>query len=173
MILDVGCGKQKISPDAVGIDVSADSAADVHWNLDHFPWPLDAGRFSEIHMSHVIEHLEDPLRAMAEIHRVSQNGARVRIVTPHFSSHNSYVDPTHKRHLAAQSFRYFTGEDFPTFTGAPCRFAIEDVHLTFGGNLILDNAGRFLARMSLPWYERHAAWIFPALDIHCTLRALK
>lgn len=47
------------------------------------------------------------------------------------------------------------------------------VEVTFGGNLLLDNMGRFLAGRSLPWYERHAAWVLPALDIRCHLRARK
>ncbi len=190
MVLDIGCGTRKIEPDAFGIDMSPDSAADSVWNLDQYPWPLEDNQFDRIHMSHVIEHLEDPLRAMAEVHRVARNGADVFITTPHFSSHNSYVDPTHRRHLAAGSFAYFTGKDFPSFTGprfstASSRaeaglraesvesFEIVKVELTFGGNFVLDNAGRLLARWSLPWYERHAAWIFPALDIRCQLRARK
>ena len=98
MTLDIGCGKRKIEPDSIGIDASADSAADKVWNLDRYPWPLDDGQFSRVHMSHVIEHLEDPMRAMAEVYRVAQDGADVFVITPHFSSHNSYVDPTHRRH---------------------------------------------------------------------------
>ena len=173
MVLDIGCGKRKIEPDAVGIDMSPDSAADKIWDLDRYPWPLEEGRFSRIHMSHVIEHLDDPMRAMAEVYRVSCDGADVFVTTPHFSSHNSYTDPAHKRHLAGRSFEYFTGDDFPNFAGAPFRFEIVSVKLTFGGNFFLDNAGKFLARRSLTWYERHAAWIFPALDIRCHLRARK
>lgn len=173
MILDIGCGKRKIEPDAIGIDVSPDSAADHIWNLDQYPWPLETGQFERIYMSHVIEHLEDPMRAMAECHRVACDRADVFIVTPHFSSHNSYTDPTHKRHLAAASFEYFTGNDFATFAGSAFHFDIVSVELTFGGNFVLDNVGRFLARRSLKWYERHAAWIFPALDIRCHLRARK
>jgi SAM-dependent methyltransferase len=173
MILDIGCGKRKIEPDAVGIDISPDSAADKIWDLDRYPWPLDGDSFDRVHMSHVIEHLDDPMRAMAEVWRVARHGAEVLVVTPHFSSHNSYTDPTHKRHLAARSFEYFTGGDFPTFAGAPFHFEIAAVELTFGGNILLDNAGRLLARLSLRWYERHAAWIFPALDIRCRMRAVK
>jgi hypothetical protein len=75
--------------------------------------------------------------------------------------------------MAARSFEYFTGEDFATFSGASFRFDIVTVELTFGGNLILDNAGRALARLSMNWYERHAAWIFPALDIRCHMSARK
>jgi SAM-dependent methyltransferase len=173
MTLDIGCGKRKAEPDALGIDMSADSAADTVWNLDEFPWPLEDDRFDRIHMSHIIEHLADPVRAMAEVHRVARDGADVFVTTPHFSSHNSYVDPTHKRHLAAASFEYFTGRDFPSFAGSAFRFDIIELKLTFGGNLLLDNLGRFLARRSLRWYERHAAWIFPALDIQCRLRVRK
>ena len=124
-------------------------------------------------MSHIIEHVGDVMRTMAEVHRVAQPGANVFIATPHFSSHNSYVDPTHVRHLAATSFEYFSGKNFATFTGAPFGFEVVSVELTFGGNLILDNLGRALARLSLRWYERHAAWILPALDIRCHLRAIK
>jgi len=172
-ILDIGCGKRKIEPEAFGIDVSPDSAADCVWNLDQYPWPLEENRFDRIHMSHVIEHLDDPMRAMAEVWRVARCGADVYLVTPHFSSHNSYTDPTHKRHLAARSFDYFTGEDFPSFTGSSFRFEVVKVGLTFGGNFVLDNMGRFLAGRSLAWYERHAAWVFPALDIRAHLKARK
>lgn len=173
MVLDIGCGKRKIEPEAIGIDVSPDSAADHVWNLDQYPWPLETGQFNRIHLSHVIEHLDDPMRAMAEVHRVAADGADVFVVTPHFSSHNSYVDPSHKYHLAAGSFAYFTGQDFATFAGSPYHFDIVGVELTFGGNLVLDNLGRFLARRSMRWYERHAAWVFPALDIRAHLRARK
>ncbi len=50
---------------------------------------------------------------------------------------------------------------------------IVSTELTFGGNLILDNTGRWLSKLSLRWYERHAAWIFPALDIRCHLKVRK
>ena len=173
MILDLGCGKRKAEPEAFGVDISPDSAADKVWNLDQYPWPLEDGQFTRIHMSHVIEHLDDPMRAMAEVHRVASDGAEVLVATPHFSSHNSYADPTHKRHFAASSFEHFGGADFPGFTRPPFRFEIVKLELTFGGNLVLDNLGRWLARTSLKWYERHAAWIFPAQEIRCRLRVRK
>lgn len=171
--MDVGCGTRKAEPGAVGIDRSPGSAADIIWDLDEYPWPLEADRFTRIHLSHIIEHFRDVMRAMGEVYRVAAPGADVFITTPHFSSHNSYTDPTHVRHLAAASFEHLTGNDFPSFTGAPFRFEIVRLELTFGGNLILDNLGRALARANLKWYERHAAWIFPALDIRAQLRVVK
>jgi hypothetical protein len=171
--LEIGCGKKKMEPDSIGIDRSADSLADIVWDLDQYPWPLETGRFKRIHMSHIIEHLSDVMGVMAEVHRVANDGADVFITTPHFSSHNSWVDPTHKLHLAVASFEYFTGRNFATFQGSPFRMEIISTKLTFGGNFILDSLGRWISRMSLKWYERHAAWIFPALDIQCHLRVRK
>ena len=173
MVLDVGCGTRKAEPGAVGIDVHPRSAADILWDLDEFPWPLDSDAFDRIYMSHIIEHVRDVTRTMAEIYRVARDGADVFVVTPHFSSHNSYTDPTHLRHLAARSFQYFTGEDFATFAGSNASFSIEKLELTFGKNFVLDGAGRWLARRNLEWYERHAAWVFPAQDIRCHLRVRK
>lgn len=173
MVLDVGCGTRKAEPDAVGIDVSPRSSADIIWDLDQLPWPLESDTFDRIHMSHIVEHVRDFSRMMMEIYRVGRDGADVFIVTPHFSSHNSYTDPTHLRHLSARSFQYFTGEDFATFAGSTVRFSIQELELTFGKNFILDGAGRWLARRNLEWYERHAAWVLPAQDIHCHLKIRK
>ena len=173
MILDVGCGTRKIEAGAIGIDRSPNSAADIVWDLDQYPWPLEPNNFERIYLSHIIEHVQDVMKTMAEVHRVAKHGADIFIVTPHFSSHNSYTDPTHVRHLAAASFDYFRGDDFVTFTGAPFRFEVVSVELTFGGNFVLDNIGRMLCGLSRKWYERHAAWIFAALDIRAHLRAIK
>jgi SAM-dependent methyltransferase len=173
MTLDVGCGTRRAEPGAIGIDISPRSGADIVWNLDEFPWPVESDTFDRIHMSHIIEHVHDVTRTMTEIHRIGRNGGDVFITTPHFSSHNSYTDPTHVRHLAARSFQYFTGHDFATFTGSSISFQIEKVELTFGKNFFLDGPGRWLAHRNIEWYERHAAWIFPGQDIRCHLKILK
>jgi SAM-dependent methyltransferase len=171
--LDIGCGTRKQDAAAVGIDRSPNSAADIVWDLDRYPWPLESDRFSRVFMSHIIEHFEDAMKAMSEVHRVCKNGADVFIVTPHFSSHNSFQDPTHRRHLAVSSFEYFSGKDFASFAGSAVAFDNVETRLTFGGNFLLDNAGRLISAASMRWYERHAAWIFPAWDIHCQLRVRK
>ena len=140
--------------------------------MNCYPWPLPDNAFARVYMSHIIEHM-DQGRVMKEVHRVCRDGALVLITTPHFSSHNSYVDPTHRHHLAAATFEYFTDRRFATFVGPRCGFALEGIELTFGGKLLLDGMGRRISRLSLRWYERHCAWIFPALDIRARLRAVK
>ena len=173
MTIDIGCGKNKIEPGSLGLDQTLDSSADVVCNLDRLPWPLRDNSASRIHLSHILEHLDDLMGVMGEVYRIAQPQAKVHVVTPHFSSHNSFSDPTHRHHLAAQSFRHFTGESFERFSGAPFRFHILDCRVSFGHNLLLDGLGRTIAGWSLPWYERHAAWIFPAQEIYCTLEVIK
>jgi len=171
--LDIGCGLVRAEPGAIGMDLTAESGAEIVWDVNRCPWPLPDNAFARVHMSHIIEHVDDIPRVMKEVHRVCRDGASVLVATPHFSSHNSYVDPTHRHHLAAATFEYFTDKRFATFIGPRCGFELEQVELTFGGNLLLDGLGRRIARLSLRWYERHCAWVFPALDIRARLRAVK
>ena len=58
-VLDVGCGSKKY-PGAVGIDLSADTDADVVHDLDVFPYPLEDASFDQILMQDVLEHVREP-----------------------------------------------------------------------------------------------------------------
>ena len=173
MIIDIGCGNIKQEPGCIGLDQSFNSKADVVCDLKHFPWPLRDNVASKIYLSHIMEHLEDLMGTMGEIHRIGKPGAKVFVVTPHFSSHNSYTDPTHRYHLAWASFDHFTGEPFERFPGPAFRFRILERQISFGHNFLLDGMGRLIANLSVRWYEGHAAWIFPAHNIFCTLEVIK
>ena len=43
LVLDIGCGKKKQEPGAVGLDRQPGSAADVLCELTRFPWPMRDG----------------------------------------------------------------------------------------------------------------------------------
>jgi len=60
--------------------------------------------------------------------------------------------------------------DFTYNTGG---FRILERRLTFGRNLLLDNLGRLIAAISVDFYEKHFAWIFPARNLHCRLAVVK
>jgi len=110
---------------------------------------------------------------MAEVHRIAKAGAEVLIVTPHFTSPDSYTDPTHLFHLGFHSFDYFERDSFQDFTYNGGGFRIIDRRLTFGGNFLLDNVGRAFARISVDFYEKHMAWVFPARNLFCRLVVVK
>lgn len=173
LILDIGCGKKKQEPGAIGVDRQPGSSAEVLAELTRFPWPLRDRCADRIYLSHFLEHQPDILRAMAEVHRVAKPGAEVIVVTPHFSSPDSYTDPTHLFHLGFHSFDYFHRESFADFTYNAGGFRIVERRLTFGGNLLLDNLGRFFAWISVDFYEKHLAWILPARNLFCRLEVVK
>ncbi len=173
LILDIGCGKKKQEAGAVGLDRQPGSAADVLCELTRFPWPLQDNCADRIYLSHFLEHQPDILRAMAEVHRIAKPHADVRVVTPHFSSPDAYSDPTHLHHLGIRSFDFFVKDSFENFTYGAGGFRIVERKLTFGGNLLLDNLGRVVARISVDFYEKHFAWIFPARNIVCRLTVVK
>lgn len=173
MTLDIGCGKKKQEPGAVGLDRQPGSAADILCELAHFPWPLRESCAHRLHLSHFIEHQPDALRVMREVHRIAAPGAEVIVTTPHYSSPDSYADPTHILHLGLRAFDYFLGDTSANFTYNAGGFRLLERRLTFGGNMLLDNLGRLFAAISPDFYEKHFAWVFPARNIVCRLEAVK
>lgn len=173
LVLDIGCGKKKQEGGVIGLDRQPGSAADVLCELGHFPWPIRDNCADKIYLSHFLEHQPDVLRAMAEVRRIAKPGAEVIMVTPHYSSPDSYSDPTHVHHLGFHSFDYFEQDSFKDFTYGAAGFRILERRLTFGGNLLLDNLGRLCAALSVDFYEKHFAWIFPARNIFCRLSVVK
>ena len=111
--LDIGCGKYK-QDGAIGIDHSDLPEIDIKHDLNIFPWPLKESSFSEIHCYHVLEHVQDVVKFMQEIYRVSEDGAKVYIKVPHASCSKSlWTDPTHYRGFTSRSFLdYFSKESY-------------------------------------------------------------
>ncbi|MCI0370083.1 MAG: class I SAM-dependent methyltransferase [candidate division NC10 bacterium] len=170
-VLDVGCGRRKRSG-TVGIDVNPDTAADIVSDLDRFPWPLADNSFDLILCHHVIEHLGSIVQAMEELHRIGRPGAVVEIITPHFSSLYSWQDPTHRHHLALDSFDYFTENTRHTNFYTSKRFRVLEKRLHFGAS-VFSVFPRLLYALSSRWYERHAAFMFPANDLFFRIEVVK
>jgi hypothetical protein len=76
-------------------------------------------------------------------------------------------------HLGFHSFDYLVQESFENFTYGAGGFRILERRLSFGGNFLLDNLGRIISSISMDFYEKHFAWIFPARNICCRLAVIK
>jgi SAM-dependent methyltransferase len=169
-ILNLGSGL-KPRPGAVNLDIVATTNPDVVHDLNVRPWPFDDGAFDEIWAQDVIEHLDDVVGTMEEIHRVSSAGGVVHITVPHFSCANAFTDITHKHYFSYFSFGYFTGEnEFPFYT--PVKFAKRAAQIVFRPTLL----NKIVWRLATRWpgrYERRWPWIFPAWFLYFELEVLK
>jgi predicted SAM-dependent methyltransferase len=157
--LNLGCGLKRV-PEAVNLDITPATHPDVVHDLNSVPWPLPDDHFSEVLAYDVIEHLENFVAVMEEIHRVCRDGAVVRITVPHFSCANAYTDPTHRRLFGYFSMDYVTGEgEIQFYTRA--RFRKLSSRLMFYPSLLNKLVWRLANRYPAA-YERRWAWMFPA-----------
>lgn len=162
--VSIGCGPIR-DEDALCVDRDPGSAADVFHDLNQYPWPFPDNRFEEVRLSHVLEHLEDPDRVVREAHRICRAGGSVLVITPHFSSYESYGDITHKFHFGLITFKPYYSEPRPLYR-------LGSRSLGFGSSP-LTWPGRLTAALSFDLYEKYFAWIFPGRNMEFRLEVLK
>lgn len=76
------------------------------------PWPCEAGTFTSIKASHVMEHIPAGAERIAvfnEAHRVLAPGGTFEVLLPLFPTWQALADPTHVSYWVEQSFAYFDG----------------------------------------------------------------
>lgn len=171
--LDLGCGQSKIG-DALGVDISPNSAADIIWDLNKFPYPFEDDEFDLVYCRSIIEHLDDVTKVMDEIHRITKSNGEVTILTPHFSSKDALADPTHKHTFSSNAFDHLipASKSFRPLSKAK----FEKIQVTLGlpnsdnspKELLKKAANRFPG-----FYEKHFLSIFPVKGLCFRLKVLK
>jgi predicted SAM-dependent methyltransferase len=173
-ILDLGCGNKK-REGAVGIDFNGRTAADVIHDLDVFPYPLEDSSFDEIYLDNILEHLDDVIRVMEEIHRICKPSGLVKVIVPYFRSIWAYIDPTHRHFFTVDSFAYFD-PDHPIcdrYAYSLARFKVEKI--VFNENLKNQCLKRMILGFANKWpsrYEHYLSHFYPLDDISFYLRKL-
>ena len=168
--LNLGCGPRNL-PGYDGMDLHPYDGVDYVHDLDSDgAWPVEESRYSYVLACHVIEHLRDMRKFFAEVHRICKDGATVRIETPHYSSRNSWADPTHVQHLSVSFCDPFLagylGPQFPNFR-------LKSQRISFGSFLLTWPAQLYCKLLGYVSYEKHFAWIFPASSIILELEVVK
>lgn len=184
--IDLGSGGGE-KPGFYGLDVKpinehVDIVADLNAPLDLLP----DDSVGEIYSCHVLEHINNFVGLMEELHRIVRADGMIDIRVPHFSNPHYYSDPTHVRFFGAYTFYYFTSEQRqPSFRKVPAfysnrRFVVEEVTITLLNQALIDRLMfprlfRFINKSPerQDFYERRLCRIFPANGIRYLLRPEK
>lgn len=91
--LNIGCGSEP-KPGCINADISARGGL-IDLKADIRRLPFGPAIFSQIHADSVLEHLQDPRVALAELARTLAREGRLEIRVPALGSHAAHLDPTH------------------------------------------------------------------------------
>lgn len=166
--LNLGCGNTR-RDGYYGVDRFPCAGADLLCDLER-PLPFAESSVDAFFLDNVIEHIQDIPSLVAELVRVGKPGARITVVTPHFTSLSSWRDPTHIHHLTYFSFDHFAKSSTRHYTGGG--LVILERDLSFGGGL-LGILGRLLFRFSPEKYERKYCFVFRASTLRFELEVAK
>ena len=175
-ILDLGCGNQKRNG-AIGIDINPDTNADIIHDLNKFPYPFEESTFDEIYLDNVIEHLDDVVKVMEELHRISKPDGIIVIEVPYFRSRYAYIDPTHKHYFTVESFTYFDPlhPHHTLYNYSRSLFKTTEIYFNVGlpaGN-ILNRFVTYLGNRRPEFYEHYLSHLFPLDELTFYLKTIK
>lgn len=179
-VLHLGCGRKKC-PGAFGVDRAHSPSVDLQHDLAVRPWPLPSDHFAKVYLIDVLEHLDDVIGALEEVHRVCRARAEVVIIGPSAGSHHLWGDPTHRRAFTSRSFACFEagfGERHFDYTDARFRIVeatygkwedwIHQVHLHWYDRLLHGLANRYTGI-----YERRFLYWYPIPNLYTRLTVEK
>ena len=174
-ILDLGCGMRK-KPGAIGLDCNPATQADVIHSLEEFPYPFQESEFDYVYADNSLEHLDDVLGAINEIHRITKAGATVKVIVPYFRSRWAYNDPTHKRFFSADMMYHFdpAHEYNRLYPYSKAKFTVERV--VFNETIDRGLIYTLVKKLANRWpdrYERLLSHWFPLDELTYYLRTIK
>ncbi len=141
IILNLGCGKTRI-PHSIGVDViKIENYVDVVLDLNILPYSFAQESVNEIHMYHVLEHLQNPLAKMEELYRILRPKGVIYLRVPHFSSMGAFSDITHVRPFGFTSFDILEQSDYHHFYSRKAKFKIIRKEIKYSG--LYPNSGLY------------------------------
>ena len=173
-ILDLGCGKKK-RQGSIGVDYSDRHDADIIHNLNLFPYPFADNSIDKVYLDNVLEHLDDPMAVMAEVHRICKNGAEIKVIVPYFRSVWAFIDPTHQHFFTVDSFAYYDPDHLicQRYDYVKTRFKVKSV--VFNETLRSRWFKKIIIKVANKWpnrYEIYLSHLFPLDDITSYLRKI-
>lgn len=118
--LNLGCGNKPVEF-CLNVDCRKTDITDLVFDANVVPYPFEDGRFDFIYALDIIEHLNDVMPVMEELHRILAPGGHINIRTTAWDREQSFRDPTHKHWFTLNSFDVFDptkqfGRDYHWYT---------------------------------------------------------
>lgn len=148
--LNLGCGTNQ-AEGWVNVDTDPRTDPDQVVDLDEYPWPWETSTATTIVLDDVLEHLEDPYRALLAVHRVLEPGGRLDLAVPHHKDPEAYR-LTHRTCFSEVSLRpLLEAEDGTRLAGEHVpAFRLEDLTVLHRHPLAWHQR-RYLGREVLAW----------------------
>ena len=106
MKLQIGAGG-KAKEGWVNLDLAPLPGINVVHDLNVYPWPFEDNQFEYILAIDVLEHLDNLVKAMEEIHRILKKDGVLELRVPFWNSYSFNTDPTHKIRFSEDTLRFF------------------------------------------------------------------
>ncbi|MEP7214334.1 MAG: class I SAM-dependent methyltransferase [Acidobacteriota bacterium] len=179
-ILDVGCGSNKYEG-SIGLDNNPKTAADVIHDLGEIPYPFPDSEFDLIVTRHVAEHVPDLMAFVSELYRITKNGGRIRLVTPHYTNPDWATDPTHRNHINSYTFNTFMADRqvFDFYTDVRLRPMKTYVSLlglwkALGFEFVVNlDQKNYKLRFLRKFWEHYLSYIFRGKELHFEFEVVK
>jgi len=103
--LNLGCGTD-IRKGFINLDIVKLPGVDVVWDVNTTPYPFENESIDYVLCNDILEHvaLSDTLK---EIHRILTRSGVAEIRSPHFTSKNNFIDPTHINRFSIETLDFF------------------------------------------------------------------
>jgi predicted SAM-dependent methyltransferase len=178
MKLNIGCGKD-IKEGYINCDYINSEGVDKVFDMNKYPWPFSDNSIDEILCISILEHLDNPEKAIKEMWRISKPNCQITIEVPHFSSWSSWGDITHKRPFNSTSLLSFSHlkkhrisktllNSHKEVFEVKSKIIFGKIKKFFLFSLIFN-----MNNYSKGFYERHLCYIFPAGGLVFKLRVIK
>jgi ubiquinone/menaquinone biosynthesis C-methylase UbiE len=144
-------------------------------NLNNYPYPFSDNEFEEVLCHHVLEHLDDIVKPIEEIWRITKHGAKIIIEVPIFPGIGAVVDPTHKSFYTFGTFDYFTNTKlFGHYTRAEFKIITRKIYFSNRLSIMklinkIVNAHIKIQKV----YFWNLSYLFPASSLYVELESIK
>ena len=170
--LNLGCGKD-IREGYINLDRVALKGVDVIQDIEKTPFPFEKNYFDEVYASNILEHIDNFVQLMEEVHRICKKNAIIKIIVPYFACAGAFQDPEHKRFFTLRSFNYSLPENYNNFI-TKARFKIIKKKLKFTRKNWLINLPLEFVINYFQWaYERFFCFIIPMQEVYYELKVIK